>query len=74
MNTSAVPSKLPRVNVYLEEELKRKGEMLAKSRVRSLSNLLVWLLQREIAEAEASGEILTENISQVQSKSNTSEE
>ena len=57
MNTQTVPSKLPRVNVYIEEGLKRKGEQLAKKRLRSLSNLLVWLLQQEIEEAEKVGEI-----------------
>ncbi|KKD35749.1 hypothetical protein [Limnoraphis robusta] len=57
MNSQTVPSKLPRVNVYIEEGLKRKGEKLAKKRLRSLSNLLVWLLQQEIESAEKTGEI-----------------
>ena len=57
MNSQTVPSKLPRVNVYIEEELKRKGEKLAKKRLRSLSNLLVWLLQQEVESAEKTGEI-----------------
>jgi metal-responsive CopG/Arc/MetJ family transcriptional regulator len=57
MTAQTVPSKLPRVNVYLPEELKQKGEKLAQKRLRSLSNLLVWLLQQEIEEAEEKGEI-----------------
>lgn len=57
MTVETVPSKLPRVNVYLPEELKKKGEQLAQKRLRSLSNLLVWLLQQEIENAEKEGEI-----------------
>jgi hypothetical protein len=57
MNSQTVPSKLPRVNVYIEEGLKQKGEKLAKKRLRSLSNLLVWLLQQEVESAEKAGEI-----------------
>jgi len=40
MIAQTVPSKLPRVNVYIDPNLKDKGEKLAKKRFRSLSNLL----------------------------------
>ncbi|HAN72891.1 MAG TPA: hypothetical protein DDZ60_10830 [Planktothrix sp. UBA10369] len=57
MIAQTVPSKLPRVNVYIDPNLKDKGEKLAKKRFRSLSNLLAWLLIQEVERAEKDGEI-----------------
>ncbi|MBD2485660.1 hypothetical protein [Planktothrix sp. FACHB-1365] len=57
MTVQTVPSKLPRVNVYIDPDLKEKGEKLAKKRFRSLSNLLAWLLIQEVEKAEKDGEI-----------------
>jgi len=57
MTAQTLPSKLPRVNVYIDPSLKEKGEKLAKKRFRSLSNLLAWLLIQEVERAEKDGEL-----------------
>ena len=57
MTSQTVPSKLPRVNVYIDPNLKERGEKLAKKRFRSLSNLLAWLLIQEVEKAEKNGEL-----------------
>ena len=57
MISQTVPSKLPRVNVYIDPDLKETGERLAKKRFRSLSNLMAWLLLQEVERAKQSGEL-----------------
>ena len=50
-----VPSKLPRVAVYLSEELKRDLEMLAERDRRTVSNLVyAWILDN-IEQARKDG-------------------
>lgn len=55
--TTALPTDKPKVQVYLDEEMKIDGEKLAKRRQRSLSSLIRYLLQEEIERAKANGEI-----------------
>lgn len=43
---------------YIEPNLKRKAERLAKSRARSLSSLIEWLLIQEVRAAEQTGELI----------------
>lgn len=43
--TATVPSSLPRIQVYLEPELKERAEKLAKKQRRSLSALICILLE-----------------------------
>lgn len=57
---ASVTSKLPRVVVYLEPQLKADAEKLAKRRRRSVSNLITVLLQEEVEEARRQGELLDE--------------
>ncbi|MEP0873707.1 ribbon-helix-helix protein, CopG family [Trichocoleus desertorum AS-A10] len=52
-----VPTKNPRVVVYLNETLKAKLEKLAAKRNRSVSNLLETLVKEEVDRAEREGEI-----------------
>jgi len=52
-----VPTKNPRVVVYLSETLKTKLERLAAKRNRSVSNLLETLAKEEVERAENTGEI-----------------
>ncbi|MEP0873180.1 ribbon-helix-helix protein, CopG family [Trichocoleus desertorum AS-A10] len=52
-----VPTKNPRVVVYLSETLKTKLERLAAKRNRSVSNLLETLAKEEVERAESTGEI-----------------
>ena len=52
-----VPSKLPRVAVYLSEELKRDLEMLAERDRRTVSNLVyAWILDN-IEQARKDGKL-----------------
>ncbi|WP_322744822.1 ribbon-helix-helix domain-containing protein [[Phormidium] sp. LEGE 05292] len=59
INTT-VPSKLPKVTFYLPEQLRRDLEKLAKIRRRSMSNLIVVLLENEVKQAKDSGEFYQE--------------
>jgi len=52
-----VPTKLPKLTFYLPEELKKDLEQLAKSRRRSVSNLLVVLAEAEVKKAKEEGEL-----------------
>ncbi len=45
-------SKLPRIIVYIEPELKSRVERLARRRKRSLSNLINFLLEKAVNESE----------------------
>lgn len=57
MNLEKVPSSLPRFNVYIEPELKRDAERLAKKQRRSLSALVCYLLEQAVKEAKTNGEL-----------------
>lgn len=59
INTT-VPSKLPKVTFYLPEQLRIDLEKLAKIRRRSMSNLIVVLLENEVKQAKDSGEFYQE--------------
>ncbi|MBD1913614.1 MULTISPECIES: hypothetical protein [unclassified Leptolyngbya] len=50
-----------RIVAYCSQEMKQKLERLADLRFRSLSNLVEAVLAEEIARAEASGELPSEN-------------
>ncbi|MGE5660241.1 MAG: ribbon-helix-helix domain-containing protein [Actinomycetota bacterium] len=50
--TVAVPSQLPRIQVYLEPELKERAEKLAKKQRRSLSALICVLLEEATKELD----------------------
>lgn len=54
---SPVPTKNPRVVVYLSKELKADLEALAEKRNRSVSNLLETLAKEEVERAKERGEI-----------------
>lgn len=54
---NSVPTKNPRVVVYLSETLKTQLEKLAAARNRSVSNLLETLAKEEVEKAVKSGEI-----------------
>ena len=55
--SEAVATDKEKTFTYLEPGLKKKAGELAKIRARSLSNLIEWLLMREIKQAEQSGEL-----------------
>lgn len=55
--TSPMPTKNPRVVVYLSPELKAKLEALASKRNRSVSNLLETVAKEVVEQAEESGEL-----------------
>lgn len=55
-----VPTKNPRVVFYLPEELKEKLEKLARSNTRSVSNMVLALVEQAIKDAEARGELESE--------------
>lgn len=54
----SMPSKLPRVSVYLDETLKQKVEKLANKQMRrSLSEMCAVLIAQGIEKAEKDGEL-----------------
>jgi predicted transcriptional regulator len=53
----AMPSNLPRITVYLDEETKVKLERLAKLEDRPASNFLLVLAKKAIEEAERDGRL-----------------
>lgn len=55
--SNAVPTKRPRVVVYLTDELKDDLERLAFKRNRSVSNLLETLAKEEVEKAKAGNEL-----------------
>ncbi len=58
LNNSPMPSKLPRVSVYLDETLKQKVEKLANKQMRrSLSEMCAVLIAQGIEKAEKDGEL-----------------
>ncbi len=52
-----VATKNPRVVFYLPEDLKEKLERLAASNRRSVSNMVLTLVEEAVKEAEARGEL-----------------
>lgn len=63
---TALPAKLPRIVVYLPEELKADLERLAKSHYRPVSNMVLTLIQEAVDEAKSEGRIPSEDRSQPQ--------
>lgn len=63
---TALPAKLPRIVVYLPEELKADLERLAKSHYRPVSNMVLTLIQEAVEEAKSEGRIQSEDRSQPQ--------
>ena len=54
---TCVPAKIPRVAVYLSEEVKLKLEKLAAVERRSLSQTAVLLIEQGLKKAEEEGKI-----------------
>ena len=63
---TALPAKLPRIVVYLPEELKADLERLAKSHYRPVSNMVLTLIQEAVDEAKSEGRIQSDDRSQQQ--------
>ncbi|MEG4302011.1 hypothetical protein QUB16_04765 [Microcoleus sp. D3_18a_C4] len=61
-----MPAKLPRIVVYLPEELKADLERLAKSHHRPVSNMVLTLIQEAVDEAKSEGRIQSDDRSQQQ--------
>jgi hypothetical protein len=57
MNTAEVPSKLPQLHAYVDSQLKKDIERLAKRRRRTVSSLLAYLAQLEVEKAKETGEL-----------------
>jgi predicted transcriptional regulator len=55
--TSPMPTKNPRVVVYLSPELKANLEALAEKRNRSVSNMVETLVKDIVEQAKESGEL-----------------
>lgn len=53
----AMPTKQPRMNLVVPEDLKQNLEKLAKLERRSMSNLIVYAAQRLVDEAIAEGKL-----------------
>ena len=70
---TALPAKLPRIVVYLPEELKADlKSRLAKSHYRPVSNMVLTLIQEAVDEAKSEGRIQSDERSQ-QQKSDSDE-
>jgi predicted transcriptional regulator len=52
-----VPAKVPRVAVYLSEEVKEKLDKLAEQEKRSLSQMAAILLEESLLRAEQEGRL-----------------
>jgi uncharacterized alpha-E superfamily protein len=63
---TALPAKLPRIVVYLPEELKADLERLAKSHHRPVSNMVLTLIQEAVDEAKSEGRIQSDDRSHLQ--------
>lgn len=50
--TKQVPSQLPRLVVYLPPEIKTKFETLSERQRRSMSQMVVFLIEKAIKESE----------------------
>jgi hypothetical protein len=53
----SMPAKIPRIAVYLSEELKQDLEKLAHSEKRSLSQMAAILIEQGLRQAKEKGEI-----------------
>lgn len=58
VNSPDMPSQLPRLLVYVPSAVKDKFEALSKRERRSMSQMVVYLMERAIQEAESTGEKL----------------
>lgn len=56
-----VPAKIPRVAVYLSEEVKADLERLANAERRSISQMAAMLIEEAIARAKADGRLKPED-------------
>jgi predicted transcriptional regulator len=56
-----VPAKIPRVAVYLSEEVKADLEQLANAERRSISQMAAMLIEEAIARAKADGRLQPED-------------
>lgn len=56
-----VPAKIPRVAVYLSEEVKADLERLANTERRSISQMAAMLIEEAIARAKADGRLKPED-------------
>jgi len=56
-----LPAKLPRIVVYLPEEVKADLERLAKSHYRPVSNMVLALIQEAVDLAKSEGRIPSDN-------------
>lgn len=54
---TTVPTKLPRISVYLDAETKEKAEKIATNQRRSVSSWVLYLIDKAIKEAEEQGEV-----------------
>lgn len=57
MAVTVMVSKKPRVVTYLDPELKTRFEQLCEIRKRSSSNMIEVLIELDVKQAEASGEL-----------------
>jgi hypothetical protein len=57
LGLSSVPAKIPRIAVYLSDEVKADLESLANSERRSVSQMAAILLEESIARAKADGRL-----------------
>jgi predicted transcriptional regulator len=57
---SPVPAKIPRIAVYLSDEVKADLELLANSERRSVSQMAAILLEESIARAKTEGRLKPE--------------
>lgn len=71
---TALPAKLPRIVVYLPEELKADLERLAKSHYRPVSNMVLTLIQEAVDEAKSEGRIQSDDRSQQQKSDNNEQD
>ncbi|MEG4109886.1 ribbon-helix-helix domain-containing protein [Microcoleus sp. S13_C5] len=51
-----MPSKLPRIAVYLPPEIKVGLEVAAKNNRRTVSNMAAWIIEQWVMEAKKRGE------------------
>jgi metal-responsive CopG/Arc/MetJ family transcriptional regulator len=52
-----MPAKIPKVSIYIPEDLKKDLERLAIKETRSLSNLINVILQRAVDDAKKTGDL-----------------
>lgn len=52
-----VPAKIPRIAVYLSEEVKADLELLASAKQRSLSQMAAIIIEQRLKELKAEGKL-----------------